>query len=267
LLTFGGAYSNHLAATASAGRIFGFRTIGVVRGEADNDNPTLRHARRCSMQLHFLDRSAYRPKETPEVQEALFDHFGPYYLLPEGGANALALQGCREYVREITEQLGELPPDYIITACGTGGTLAGIITGLPGPTRAIGLSVLKGDFLQQAVRQLISEHAAQNWTVLNDYHFGGYARFRTPLIDFINRFRAETGIPLDPIYTGKLFYGVFDLLEKEYFPPGSTVAVIHSGGLQGVAGFNERFGKVIGCGGDWMDGPEKGGDRMDRKKS
>jgi 1-aminocyclopropane-1-carboxylate deaminase/D-cysteine desulfhydrase-like pyridoxal-dependent ACC family enzyme len=246
LLTFGGAYSNHLAATASAGRLFGFRSVGVVRGEADSDNPTLRHARRCGMQLHFLDRSAYRQKETPEIRQALLDRFGPCYVLPEGGTNALALQGCRAYAGEITEQLGGAPPDYLVAACGTGGTLAGIITGLTGRTQAIGLSVLKGGFLQKEIAMLLDEPAAPDWTVLDDYHFGGYARFRPPLIDFINRFRTETGIPLDPIYTGKLFYGVFDLLEKDYFPPGSTVAVLHSGGLQGVAGFNERFGKVIG---------------------
>lgn len=244
LLTFGGAYSNHIAATASAGRLFGFQTIGIIRGEPGSDNPTLRHAQRCGMHLHFVDRTTYRRKEEPEVLREIMDRFGPACLIPEGGTNGLALQGCREMVTEIEEQLPGGLPAYICLAAGTGGTLAGVIDGLAGRSFALGFSALKGGFLAGEVTSLLREYGSavqNNWLMVDRYHFGGYARFKPPLLEFIRDFREQHGIQLDPIYTGKLMYGVYDMIKEGFFPGGSTVLAVHTGGLQGIAGFEERY--------------------------
>lgn len=235
LLTFGGAYSNHIAATASAGALFGFETIGIIRGEPHSPlNPTLDHARRCGMQFHYLDRTTYRQHREPKIQKELRDRYGPFYLLPEGGTNDLALRGCAEVVAEIETQLEKLP-DYCCVACGTGGTLAGLITGLGGRQQALGFAVLRGNFLQAEVIRLLQETTGQgypNWTVNDDFHGGGYAKVKPELLEFIDTFRKKTNIRLDPIYTGKLFLGVWTLIERGFFNEGSTVLVLHSGGLQ-----------------------------------
>jgi len=244
LLSFGGAYSNHIAAMASAGKLFQFETVGIIRGEAV-DNPTLRHARRCGMQLHFVDRATYRRKAEPEILRELLDRFGPAFLIPEGGTNELALRGCREMVTEIEKQLKDGLPDYICLAAGTGGTLAGVIDGLAGRSSALGFSALKGAFLEGEVKSLLRQHGSaihDNWLMIDSYHFGGYARFKPPLLDFIRDYKKQHGIQLDPIYTGKLMYGIYDMIHKGFFPRGSTVLAIHTGGLQGIAGFEERFG-------------------------
>lgn len=248
LLTFGGAYSNHLAAVAQAGQTFDFQTVGIIRGEAHEPlNPTLAFCKQHGMHLHYLDRESYRYKHEPAFAEKLRKQFGEFYLLPEGGTNLLALQGCQEIVSEIEQQFSEKLPDFIAVSCGTGGTLAGIILELAGRSRALGFSALKGDFLNQEVSQLLetSGKTYSNWQIQTDYHFGGYAKFTPELIEFINQFKAKYGIPLDPVYTGKLFFGLFDLIQKDFFPPGSSIVAMHTGGLQGIAGFNERFGHVI----------------------
>lgn len=243
LLTFGGAFSNHLAAVAEAGQAFGFQTIGIVRGEKQL-NSTLQFCEAQGMQLQFISRSAYREKNNPDFIKKLALQFGDFYLLPEGGTNALALDGCREIVAEINQQLGHQSPDFIAVACGTGGTLAGIVQGLQGKNHAIGFATLKGDFLHQEVAQMIAA-TTTNWQIQNDYHLGGYAKFSPDLIHFINHFKKDFDIQLDPIYTGKVFFGLFDLIQKGFFSPGSTILAVHSGGLQGIAGFNKRFGDKI----------------------
>ncbi|MBK7872606.1 MAG: 1-aminocyclopropane-1-carboxylate deaminase/D-cysteine desulfhydrase [Saprospiraceae bacterium] len=247
LLSFGGAFSNHLAALAEAGQAFDFQTIGIVRGEKIS-NSTLRFCEQCGMHLHFMDRETYRQKEHPDFLEKLQEQFGDFYLLPEGGTNELALQGCAEIMSEVQEYHRNEFPDFIATACGTGGTLAGIVQGLKGQSQAIGFSVLKGNFLQQEVEKLLSkksENPLSNWQIQSDYHFGGYAKFSSELIDFMNDFKKDFGIQLDPIYTGKLFFGLFDLIQKDFFTPGSIILAVHTGGLQGIEGFNERFGDLI----------------------
>ena len=246
LLTFGGAFSNHLAAVAEAGQLFDFQTIGIVRGEAHLPlNPTLQFCQDCGMRLHYLDRTTYRKKHEPVFTEWLRQQFGEFYLIPEGGTNALALQGVAEMVPEVEAQIGNEFPNYLAVACGTGGTLAGLIAGLKGKSQAIGFSVLKGAFLQSDVAQLLSGNSTpsfSNWHIQTDYHCGGYAKFTPELIQFIHQFKAQFHISLDPVYTGKLFFGLFDLIQKDYFPPGSTVLAVHTGGLQGIAGFNARHG-------------------------
>ncbi len=245
LLTFGGAYSNHIYATAAAGKAFGLETIGVIRGERiDPLNPTLQFAEQSGMQLHFINRSAYRQKNYPLFLEELKNHFGDFYLIPEGGTNELALKGGAELVGEVEQQLDTMP-DYWCVACGTGGTLAGLITGLKGRKKAVGFAVLKGNFHQKEISQLLGRPIFANWQVSTKYHFGGYAKFELGLIDFINHFKKENNIQLDPLYTGKLFYGLFDLIKNNYFKRGSSILAIHTGGLQGIKGFNQRFGDLI----------------------
>ncbi|MCH2081708.1 MAG: pyridoxal-phosphate dependent enzyme [Saprospiraceae bacterium] len=248
LLTFGGAFSNHIAAVAAAGKIFNFKTIGIIRGECPPTlNPTLRFAKSCGMRLKYVSRSAYREKDSTTFRSSLVAEFGSFYSIPEGGTNDLALKGAAEIPAEIEQQLGRLP-DYICACCGTGGTLGGMIGGLHEKSKALGFSVLKGDFHTQEIQRLLSskyDKVPMNWQIQTNYHFGGYAKYKTDLIDFINHFKSKHHIALDPIYTGKMFYGIFDLLQKGYFPKGSTIVAIHSGGLQGIAGFNERFGDLI----------------------
>lgn len=240
LVTFGGTFSNHIAATAAAGKYFNFNTHGILRGErAEKLSPTLRRAEAQGMQLHFISRSDYRTENRLALAEKLVKM--PFYFLPEGGTNDLALKGCAEIVEEMQKQFDELLPDFVCVACGTGGTLAGIIQGLNGRQKVIGFSALKGDFMRKEVGLLLPK-TYQNWTVNTEYHFGGYAKFKPELIDFIQHFYAQYHIPLEPIYTGKMLYGIFDLIQKSYFPKGSRILAIHTGGLQGIEGFNKRFG-------------------------
>ena len=238
LFTFGGAYSNHIHATAAVGKAFNLKTIGMIRGEETLPlNPTLQFAKTQGMQLHYVDRQMYRQKNDNAFIEKLKEKFGRFYLLPEGGTNFLALKGCAEMVDEIT-----IPFDYICCACGTGGTLSGIVLGLEAPQKAMGFAALKGNFLMKEVQRLLQNNTATNWHIQSDYHFGGYAKHTPTLLDFMRDFQEKHGIVLEPLYTGKMLYGIFDLIEKQYFPKGSTIVAIHTGGLQGLAGFWERFG-------------------------
>ncbi|GAB3575200.1 pyridoxal-phosphate dependent enzyme [Hymenobacter daeguensis] len=248
LLTFGGAYSNHLAAVATAGRLFGFQTVGLVRGDAPSAatalNPTLARAAADGMALHYLDRSSYRRRNEPDFVAGVLARFGPAYVLPEGGTNALALAGVAELVAEIREQ-GAF--DALAVAAGTGGTLAGLLLGLAGQEQAIGVAALKnGGFLRSEVDALTQQAAGRTfrYALQTEYHFGGYARYSADLLAFIRQFRARHGVLLDPIYTGKLLFGVLDLIGKGHFRPGSTVVAIHTGGLQAWAGWEARFGPL-----------------------
>lgn len=238
LLTFGGAWSNHIYATAAAGQRFGFNTIGIIRGEPSTTTPsaTLEFANQCGMQLHFIDRNQYREKSSADFIASLKQRYGEFYLLPEGGSNTLALQGCAEIIEEITQDF-----DSICVACGTGGTLAGLLAGLEHNQHAIGFAVLKGaNFLFDSVESL---HRAANiknsaaWTIETDYHFGGYAKAPNELWAFMDRFKHDFEIELDAVYTGKMFYGLFDLIAKGHFTKGTRIIAVHTGGLQGNAGF------------------------------
>lgn len=243
LLTFGGAYSNHIHATAAAAREAGFRSIGIIRGEETLPlNPTLEFATGCGMELEYISRENYRNRDEPELIESLKRKFGKFYLLPEGGTNLLALKGCAEIIDEI-----DMEYDMICVSVGTGGTLAGIISGLKGRKKAIGYSMLKGDFLREEVKKLVRINQCDyfNWDICTDYHFGGYAKFDLSLIEFINRFRRSTGIALDPVYTGKMMYGIYKMIEKGKFGDYENILAIHTGGLQGIAGFNQQFGDLI----------------------
>jgi len=237
LLTFGGAWSNHIAATAAAGKRFGFNTIGVIRGNAhDKLNPTLQFARDCGMHLEYADRVTYRNKTSAAFIKQLHQRYGDFYLLPEGGSNQLALKGCAEIVTDI-----ETAFDVITVACGTGATLAGIVNALQPDQHAIGFAVLKGaDFLNRDVGQMLTDSgmpSTQNWHIEYNYHFGGYARTSLELFAFIRKFRSDFGIELDAVYTGKMFFGLFDLINKGKFDRSTRIVAVHTGGLQGNAGF------------------------------
>lgn len=239
LLTFGGAYSNHIAATAYAGHEQGLKTIGVIRGEElENkwhDNPTLNLAHEHGMQFHFVSRSDYRLKNEATFLERLTDTFGDVYMLPEGGTNALAVKGCSEILTEEDSTF-----DYICSATGTGGTVAGLINAAQPHQTVLGFPALKGDFLIEEIRTFVHN---DRWKLITDYHFGGYAKVDRPLIDFINLFKSKTGIPLDPIYTGKMLFGIFDLVKKGVYPPETRILAIHTGGLQGIKGMNQILKK------------------------
>jgi 1-aminocyclopropane-1-carboxylate deaminase len=242
LLTFGGAYSNHIAATAAAGKEYGLQTVGIIRGEEHLPlNPTLSFAASQGMKFNYLSREKYREKNTPEFLEALSEQFPDAYIIPEGGTNSLAVKGCTEIIEDI-----DLAYDYICCASGTGGTLAGIIAGLKGDKKVLGFPALKGgEFLYNEIEMLIQEYNGQkytNWQLITEYHFGGYAKVKPELIDFIQTFKKQHGVLLDPIYTGKMMYGVFDMIKKDYFPAGSKIIALHTGGLQGNEGFRERLG-------------------------
>jgi 1-aminocyclopropane-1-carboxylate deaminase len=241
LLTFGGAYSNHLAAVAAAGQHYAFETIGLVRGEEHLPlNPTLARCVADGMALHYLDRTTYRQRNDPAFLAALRRQHGPVYLLPEGGTNSLALPGVAELIGEL-----RLHTDFdaVAVAVGTGGTLAGLSLGLAEasyPARALGIAALKGaDFLQADVDALLAAAGMPEakYELHTDYHFGGYAKLPVELRAFIQQFEADYGVLLDPIYTGKLLFGVLDLIEKGHFARGSTVVAIHTGGQQAWAGF------------------------------
>lgn len=240
LLTFGGAYSNHIYAVAAAGKIFNFHTIGIIRGEEHLPlNPTISFARNKGMQIYYLDRSSYRRKDSAEILTSLRDKFGEFYLLPEGGTNLLAVKGCSEIINKINIEF-----DYICCPCGTGGTLAGLISGLMGKKFALGFSVLKsGSFLKKNVLELLRSTNGSdlmNWDINLEYHFGGYAKVDKQLFNFISRFSDRTKIPIEPIYTGKMLYGIYDLIKKEFFKEGDRIVILHTGGLQGLRGLLER---------------------------
>ena len=236
LLTFGGAFSNHIVAVAGAGKEFGFETIGIIRGEELMDkigeNPSLQFAHEHGMQFHFTDRTSYRDKTAPEFLSKLEQMFGSFYLIPEGGTNNLAIKGCEE----ILTYEDKIEFSHICCAIGTGGTISGIINSSRENQQIIGFSSLKGDFLSEVICNFVQK---KNWNVNCTYHFGGYGKVSEELIDFLNQFYQETKIPLDPIYTGKMMFGIIDLIQDNYFPPHSKILAIHTGGLQGIAGMNQ----------------------------
>ena len=241
LLTFGGAFSNHIAAVAKAGEICGFKTIGVIRGEELGENlqrtlqqnSTLKFAYDCGMQFHFVTRSSYRDKHTLCFRESLKSEFGDFYEIPEGGTNTLAVTGCTEILNADTSKF-----DIIACAVGTGGTIAGIIEASLPHQKVLGFPALKGDFLYEEIKKYTLK---TNWDLVTDYHFGGYAKIDAVLVNFINSFKKSHGIQLDPVYTGKMMYGLTELIRDGFFSENTRILAIHTGGLQGIAGMNEKL--------------------------
>ncbi len=229
LVTFGGAFSNHIVATASAGKEYGFKTIGIIRGEANKElNPTLKFALDCGMGLIFVSREEYRKKNIPSSLNC--------FVIPEGGSNELGIEGCKE----ITENI-PIDFDVVCCPCGTGATLTGIILSLKNQQIAIGFQVLKGEnYIKNEVNSWLEKFnipKKRNFYIEESYHFGGYAKVNPELKQFIERFEKENNIPLDYVYTSKMMFGIYDMMERGGFEKGKTIVAIHTGGLQGNAGF------------------------------
>ncbi|WP_063794036.1 1-aminocyclopropane-1-carboxylate deaminase/D-cysteine desulfhydrase [Streptomyces graminilatus] len=232
LLTFGGAYSNHLRATATAGRLLGLPTVGVVRGQELAGrplNPSLAHCVANGMRLHFVDRSMYRCKAEPGVLATIRRAAGAEdaYVVPEGGSNALAVRGCRALGEELRGQA-----DVVAVACGTGGTLAGLAAGLVPEQRALGIPVLKGGFLDaeiRALQELAFGGPRGSWTLDHRFHFGGYARTPPELHAFADDFEARHDVPVERLYVAKTLYGLVALAEEGAFADGTTVMAVITG--------------------------------------
>lgn len=239
ILTFGGAFSNHIAAVAFAGQENDFKTIGVIRGNElalkTEKNPTLKFAEEHGMKLEFIPREAYRNKNEIDFLNVLKEKHGDFYLIPEGGTNDLAIKGCEEILNVKDEKF-----DFICTCVGTGGTISGLINSILPHQKVLGFPALKGDFLQNEIRKFAKNN---NWELILNYHFGGYAKVDEDLIAFINSFYQKYKIPLDPIYTSKMVFGVTDLINKNYFPENSKILMVHTGGLQAIEGMNLKLKK------------------------
>jgi len=258
IVTFGGAWSNHLAAVAgvisqeskvqSQEREF----IAVVRGEEPKEySETLKFCKERGMQFHFVSREEYRKKNEPEFIQELKNKFGDFYLLPEGGSNELAVKGCKEILNYINTDF-----DFVCCPVGSGGTIAGLASGLKEGQIALGFVALKGgEYMQDVITKLLTpgplssaiaegsplkgEKLIHAPNLKYDYHFGGFAKTTPELLSFKKNFEKEFGFELDYIYTAKMFYGIFDLIQKNYFPAGTKIVAIHTGGLQGNKGFTE----------------------------
>ena len=243
LLTFGGAFSNHIVATAVAGYLTDFKTIGVIRGEelgldvteTLSNNTTLKNSYEHNMQFEFVSRELYRKKLEDSFINNLKEKYGDFYLIPEGGTNDLAIKGCEEILT-----VSDAKFDYICCAVGTGGTISGVINASSKHQKVIGFPALKGDFLFDDIKKLTSK---SNWSLQTNYHFGGYAKYTDELIRFINDFNKDTGVLLDPIYTVKMIFGILDMIKKNQFKKGSKILAIHTGGIQGTEGFNQKLKK------------------------
>jgi len=245
ILTFGGAYSNHIQATAYAGKKYGFNTIGVIRGEelgGSNltntlaQNRTLAFASENGMQLHFIDRSSYKLKETPEFLEKLKQQFGYFYILSEGGTNHLAIKGCEEILTNKDSEFTD-----ICCAVGTGGTISGLINSSQAYQKTIGFPVLKEGYLHKDISARVT---SSRWELNRNHHLGGYAKVTPELVTFINQFYKKYKISLDPIYTGKLLFGIYNEIIEGNFTKKSRILAIHTGGLQGIYGINTRLKKL-----------------------
>ncbi|MBQ4812142.1 1-aminocyclopropane-1-carboxylate deaminase [Pseudoalteromonas luteoviolacea] len=240
LLTFGGPFSNHVYATAMASKLFNIPAHIIVRGpQLDLQNPTLRLAKACGVHLHAVTRLEYRQRYDNKYLEDLANQYPNTYIVPEGGSNQFALQGCQELAQSLPES------DYVCCAVGSGGTLAGLLNGIPKSTQLLGFCVLKGaEYLQAEVLKLNPTAATcNNWQLLHDFHDGGYGKFGAPLWDFCQMMKRTHNLPLEPIYTGKMMFGLWQLIEKGYFPANSKIVAIHTGGLQGLDGL--RYRKLI----------------------
>ena len=235
LLTFGGAYSNHIPAVAYAAKKNGFKSLGFIRGEeiVNNylENPTLKYSHDLGMKFKFLSRSNYKLKTNEYFLRKLKKKFKDYYLIPEGGTNALGVLGCQEILNDNDKEF-----DYICCSVGTGGTICGLINSSNENQKIIGFSSINKNYLLNDITKFVTN---ENWMLVDDFSFGGYGKVNNELIEFMNNFRLKYGILLDPIYTSKLVYGVLNLITNNFFKPNSKILMIHTGGHQGILPMNK----------------------------
>jgi 1-aminocyclopropane-1-carboxylate deaminase len=242
LLTFGGAFSNHIVATAVAGEIAGFKTFAIIRGEelglnltkTLEENATLRKAHESGMKFHFVSREIYRQKSSFGFIEKMKNKWGDFYLIPEGGTNIFGVQGCQEILTNEDKKF-----DIICCAVGTGGTISGLINASKKHQKIIGFPALKGNFLSEEIKKYTIKK--NKWRLQKNYDFGGYAKHNEELIAFINSFKKDTDILLDPVYTAKMLFGILDLVKNDSFEENSKILAIHTGGIQGIEGVNQKL--------------------------
>ncbi|MFD2035849.1 1-aminocyclopropane-1-carboxylate deaminase/D-cysteine desulfhydrase [Belliella marina] len=244
ILTFGGAYSNHIYASAAAAKSANLHSIGIIRGEETLPlNPTLAAASGHGMSIHYISREEYRKKTEVDFLLSLKEKFGNFYLIPEGGTNEEAIKGTKEI---LDENDGDFT--HITTSIGTGGTFLGLASKINDSQTLLGFSSLKGDFIHHDINSQLEKYKISpkgNTQILDEYHFGGYGKVNSDLIDFVKWFYLEFDIALEPIYTGKMVYGLFDMIKQDQLPTGSKILILHTGGLQGMAGFNHRYGTSL----------------------
>lgn len=236
IVTFGGAFSNHIVATAVACKLANLKSIGIIRGEKYEPlNSTLQKASDFGMELHYINRETYKTKQIP------FANNHQHYIVPEGGANLLGVKGCEEI---ITQELKNY--DVICCAAGTGTTTAGILKSLTNQQKLYVFSSLKnGYFLKDEILKFSNSVNKDKLTVLSDYDFDGYAKINQNLVDFIYNFKSQQGIQLDYIYTGKMAFGIFDLVQKNHYQKNTKILLVHTGGTQGNKGIEERYKKYF----------------------
>ncbi len=249
IVAFGGAFSNLLHSLSYISSKLNINATFYIRGDGyDPDNPTLKFIKDNGVKLNFLSRTEFRAIRTDDFFKKIMDKHPDSYIIPEGGSNNLAVPGSAEIVDEITEQLVK-SPDYIVMDLGTGGTFAGVLSKLDSKTKLVGISAIKGVNWHKTLTKIFNGDTSfiekDNWEIFEDYNFNGFARFNDELIDFINNFKKNYGVQLEPIYSGKLVFGMFDLLRKNHFEKGSTIVWVHGGGLQGIEGFNYLNGNII----------------------
>ncbi|WP_068544969.1 1-aminocyclopropane-1-carboxylate deaminase/D-cysteine desulfhydrase [Thalassotalea crassostreae] len=241
ILSFGGAFSNHIHALAYACNVQDLNSIGIIRGEPEYaNNFTLRWSKHWGMDLNFVDRKTYKQRDNPDYIDQLSIQYPNAYIVPEGGSNELALPGMGEVITEINEQADF---DYLLTPVGSGGTLAGLVKADNNKHKLLGISVLKQQgYLDDEVNKLLEsdDNRFKNWQILNDFHRGGYAKYKKEDAKRIYQFSQQTGIPFEPVYSGKMLLAFLDLLEQGYFPEKSKIVLLHTGGLQGLGGMHER---------------------------
>lgn len=234
MLSFGGAYSNHLVALSYACQAAGLRSVGIVRGEEFSSNPSLNQMRQAGMELQFVSRELYRKKESILAELKL----GNFLVVPEGGQGEEGVKGAGEILNEVDEHYS-----HIMCAAGTGTMAAGIIQAATPSQRVLVIPALKVSPAKNSINTFLNDHTSNlNFEIHYEYHFGGFAKYDRELIHFMNELYQKTSIPTDIVYTGKLFYALQDLLNKSYFPSGSKILVIHSGGLQGNRGLKPNSG-------------------------
>jgi 1-aminocyclopropane-1-carboxylate deaminase len=235
IVTFGGAYSNHLVATASAGAAMGLKTTAILRGDEELKNPMLSICQLYGMELKQVSREEYRNKDAAFAK--FFSDAANVYRIEEGGYCALGANGCTDLIAELTQ-----PYQHIFCAVGTGTTVAGLINGAPAQTQIHGIVALKGaEYIKGEIDALL--HQPKNYTLHHNFYFGGYGKFDKTIIDFIKDFASQTGVLLDPVYTAKMMMGVTQLIEQDYFAPNTKILAVHTGGLWGLT--SEKAVKLI----------------------
>ena len=237
IVSFGGAYSNHIYSLAAAGALYGVQTIGIIRGDEITElNSTLTFAKEKGMDLQFVSRSEYRLRYDSDYLAELAVKYKGWLIVPEGGTSKEGVLGCEEILPEISFDY-----DIVCTPVGSGGTISGLINSAPDKVSVLGFPALKNsEYLIDMIKELTLPNK-MNWSFVKDYNFGGYAKMKPELLTFIKQFKHDFDILLDPIYTGKMMYGIFDLIDKDFFDSETTIMAIHTGGLQGWGGIDSKM--------------------------